>query len=379
MENLVFKALLLNILFFFSSCNGQHTPVRSTFIWQTRQYIGDDEFKRLDTLGISHLYVRYGDIRWNPYLKKAEPVDPDYDHYYADTGDDITAVIFITSDVMLHLDKNGLQELAKNVAGMFNTIHHEYAQNNRTTQKISLYNNDSGEYDEERYHKEVEKVSESWLKNNRELMIDCDWTVGSKENYFEFLGYLKKELPDINISSTLRLWQYRDYKTAGVPPVDRCMLMCYSTGDPADPNEENAIFDLKMLKLFLNHDHYPAHIDIALPVYSWATLYRSGEFRGILSPVTSEELTSNPKLFEQKDSSRFIVRCDTVIGDTYYRYGDELRFQGIEPSMLFKMAEWIKDHIKISSSTRISLFSYDPKYFNQLGNENIKKIYNIFN
>lgn len=362
----------------FCSCNGQSRPIRSTFIWQTQQYIGSEEFQRLDTLGINHLYVRYGDIRWNPYLKQAEPVDPDFDVYYPATGEHITAVIFITNDVMLHLENEGLNILAKKIAAMFKTIHEEYAQNNRASQKISLYDTPSGEYDEDAYKKALGEVKKNWLENNRELMIDCDWTMGSKDHYFEFLKLLKKELPGIKISSSLRLWQYRDYKTAGVPPVDRCMLMCYSTGDPSNPTEENAIFNMKTLQQFLNHDNYPTDVDIALPVYSWATLFRAGEFRGILSPMTIDNLTSNPSLFERKDSCLFIVRCDTVIGETYYRYGDELRFQGLETTTLISMAEWIKNHIKISSSTRIALFSYNPQYFNQLGNENIRKIYSIF-
>ncbi|KAF5030741.1 hypothetical protein DSECCO2_635030 [anaerobic digester metagenome] len=223
-----------------------------------------------------------------------------------------------------------------------------------------------------------DSIASHWMSENNELLIDCDWTVSTKEKYFSLLKELQKLDKNIEIQSTLRLWQYRDHELAGVPPVDRCLLMCYSTGNPSDPDEENAIVDLKTIKEYINHSDYPKELDIALPVYSWAVLFRKNEFRGIISPLTMAELKEMTFLEQMKDSTRFRVKTDTVIGDLYYRYGDELRFQGVNTKELTDIATWVDQKINPGKNSRVSLFSYDTLYFNQIGNENIDKIFHIF-
>lgn len=380
MKNTPFQLILFSFvsIMIFCSCKGQNKPIFSTFIWKDRQYLSSDEFQRLDTLGISHLYVRYGDVRWNPFLRKAEPVDAGSEYYTPMTGESVTGVIFITNDVLLNTSMNEIESLGDHVAQMFKSMHENYARNNQLTKDIPWYDKD-GEYNNEFHQEKVEEKAKIWLEQNKELLIDCDWTLASRDKYFELLKQLKKQLPEIKITSTLRLWQYRDYQLAGVPPVHKCLLMCYSTGDPSDPKEENAIFDQQRLEQFLTHDEYPTDIDIALPVYSWACLFRNGKFRGIISPITLEEIKEQNNLFELKENQTFIVKCDTVIGNLYYRYGDELKFQGVSADDLKTMALFIKGKISLKPDARIGLFSYSEKNFNTLGNENIQKIFKIFN
>jgi hypothetical protein len=120
-------------------------------------------------------------------------------------------------------------------------------------------------------------------------------------------------------------------------------------------------------------------LDIALPVYSWGTLFRNSEFAGIISPLSINYLEENPALFEKKDSVNFIIQTDTVLGNTYYRFGDELHYQGVNAEELINIAKWIKKMVKPDNAAIISFFSYDPLYFNQIGHENIRKVFHIFN
>lgn len=381
--------LFIPIIIVLYSCSSADKPERSSFIWENdyfNNYLSDEDQTRLDSLGITHFYVKYADVQWNLFYEMAEPVYHD-DKYGSFNLINITPVIFITNDVLLFSSPADIKPLAEKIHNLYCYIH----QKNAEKLMQSFYKNKYDRWTDEssdnfdnwtRYYEAVEDDPDSivskWTADNNELLIDCDWTVSTKEKYFSLLKELQKLDAKIEIQSTLRLWQYRDHELAGVPPVDRCLLMCYSTGNPADPDEENAIVDLKTIKEYINHSGYPKELDIALPVYSWAVLFRNKEFRGIISPVTLTELKEMSFLEQLKDTTRFLVKTDTVIGDLYYRYGDELRFQGVNTKELTDIATWVDKKINPGKNARVSLFSYDTLYFNQIGNENIDKIFHIF-
>jgi hypothetical protein len=289
----------------------------------------------------------------------------------------ITPVIFITNDVLEFTEASGIKELAGKIASLYKSMRKRFAEQYSDRIYWNMvymddYQNENG------CRLKTDSMKKVWEKENTQLLIDCDWSVSTKDKYFEMLSEMDTLLPNTEIQSSLRLWQYRDHDLAGIPPVKRCLLMCYSTGDPTNADEKNAIVDLESIKTYINHSHYPLKLDIALPVYSWATLFRNSKFKGILSPMTLDELKENSELCKQTDSTIFTVICDTVIGDTYFRYGDELRFQGVNADELLQIASWVHSKVKSGKGDKISLFCYDTLYFNQIGDENIKKVYSIF-
>lgn len=55
--------------------------------------------------------------------------------------------------------------------------------------------------------------------------------------------------------------------------------MCYNISDIKNPGTENSIFtEGEARKYFTNINKYPLPLDIALPAFSWAVVYRNGKF-----------------------------------------------------------------------------------------------------
>ncbi|PKP04664.1 MAG: hypothetical protein CVU11_03700 [Bacteroidetes bacterium HGW-Bacteroidetes-6] len=373
----LYLLLALIPVVFMSSCTGDKQPTRSVFLWKTNQELGGPDRNRLDSLGISHYYIRYADIRWNPIYRVVEPVSGAEPGYSFSVPYRVTPVLFITNDVLANTNTDNLPELATHIVKLYTGINSKFAYEYASGLMRKFYDYSEGKQMIHLFN-HPDTFARRWEKRNRTLLIDCDWTVSTRKKYFELLAEIDRLLPEIEVESSLRLWQYRDYKLSGVPPVNRCLLMCYSTGDPADPDEHNAIVDYKTIREYINHSHYPLDLDIALPVYSWATLFRNNKFAGIISPMSLNELVTDTILYFRNDSTRFIVKCDTVMGNTYYRYGDEVHYQGIDAEELMNIAAWIDKTIDPGANDKISLFSYDTLYFNQIGDENIKKVFRIF-
>lgn len=379
----IIKFSLLFVLFSaftLKSCKQVDGPKRSVFLWKTNEGLKESDQKTLESLEITHTYIRFGDIEWNPVFQRSEPIEGadswDFDamSYYS------TAVIFITNEVLQNLEFPEVKDLAIKVAAFYNEKQDDfssrygriYAYENIEYENYSDVNWDAVKI-------KSDSLKDDWNLRNNQLLIDCDWSVSTKDKYFSLLKELKIILQKTEIQSTIRLWQYRDYKLAGIPPVKRGLLMCYSTGDPKDINTENAIVDYASIQEYITHSRYPMKLDIALPVYSWGTLFRNSEFAGIISPLSINYLEENPALFEKKDSVNFIIQTDTVLGNTYYRFGDELHYQGVNAEELINIAKWVKKMVKPDKAAIISFFSYDPLYFNQIGHENIRKVFHIFN
>ena len=376
--SLFFKLTLLPIIIplmiLFS--NNNKKPIYSVFLWKNQQNFKESDKNLLDSLEISHYFIRYADIEWNPIYQRNEPIKGVKFNYNNIIPENISPVIFITNEVLLHSPPENIYKLAKNISDLYQFRHRELAEDFAWAKISKTKEYKSYNYKEKQ--KKADSLSQIWIKNNNILLIDCDWSTSTKKPYFNLLQKLQKLLPNIEIQSSLRLWQYRDYKLAGVPPVNRCLLMCYSTGDPKDANIKNAIVDFRSIQEYITHSKYPLELDIALPVYSWASIFRDDEFIGLLSPFSFEKLKMNPEIYKQKDSTTYILNCDTVMGNTYFRYGDELHYQGINIKELIQIAEHINKKIKIDKDDKISLFSYDTIYFNQLGHENILEVYHIF-
>ncbi|MEZ0130235.1 hypothetical protein AB9T88_10920, partial [Flavobacterium sp. LBUM151] len=60
------------------------------------------------------------------------------------------------------------------------------------------------------------------------------------------------------------------------------------------------------------------------------------------------------------------------------RNGDEIRIEKISEDELEKMISIIKDKIKIDNETKVTFFSFDKKYINDYGTQNISGYYARF-
>ena len=78
------------------------------------------------------------------------------------------------------------------------------------------------------------------------------------------------------LSATIRLHQVKYYKQAGIPPVDRGMLMFYNMGKLNALTAENSIYNSNDAAGYIETvDDYPLKLDLALPAFSWAVHFRN--------------------------------------------------------------------------------------------------------
>lgn len=172
-----------------------------------------------------------------------------------------------------------------------------------------------------------------------EIQVDCDWTERSKERYFTFLKMLKEKSAK-KVSVTIRLHQVKYYRNTGVPPVDYGVLMYYNMSDFRDIESRNYILDLELAKQYhFNFDSYPLALNLALPLYSQATIIRFSKVAGLMEGVREKELTKHFKklkghLFEVQETHYFKGRL-------FYK-GDKVRVDEVSMEMLRKSMDELK-------------------------------------
>jgi hypothetical protein len=324
--------------------------------------------------------VRFFDIDWNPYAKEPLPVATIYDIRLNNSKPDITPSIFITNEVVLQSSKQQLDSLAVRIARRVHQIGvkmNEVTADNNTN--AIVYPKDY--YKNENYKRldydSVKSIELAKLKVDfKEILIDCDWTQKSQKNYFYLLHQIKKEYSTAKIAATIRLWQYKYAEKAGTPPVDKGLLMCYNISKPDDFKTKNSIGTSEELAQYITHDKYKLKLDIALPLYSWAVVFRGNQFKGILSDY--DQLRNDSLKLKKISDSKYILQDDVLIGQTYLRNGDEIRIEKISEDELEKMISIVKSKIKIDNQTKVTFFSFDKKYINDYGIPNITDYYARF-
>lgn len=190
--------------------------------------------------------------------------------------------------------------------------------------------------------------------------FDCDWTPSTRTAFFSFLQKIRLYLPpDNQLSATIRLHQYKFPKQTGVPPVDRGMLMLYNTGDLDDPAETNSIFKTTDAQRYLigAPARYALPLDVALPIFSWALVFRNQEFWKII-PDPNPAMWADTSRFERLNATRFRIRQGTFVGGHYLRPDDQLRVESIAPSLL-KQAAQLAAQTDLASNATIAFFHLD--------------------
>jgi len=378
MKSIIF--ILLFALLNGAGCEKEHEVVRSFCYWKTNLNFEKEDDSLIRELNVKHLYVRFFDIDWNPYAKEPLPVATIQNIGLNESNPEITPSIFITNEVVLESNKNQLDSLAGRIAKRVEQI--GIKMNETKADKIAnaiVYPKDY--YKQQNYKRinydSVKAIELAKLKVDfKEILIDCDWTEKSKNNYFYLLQQIKKGFPTAKISATIRLWQYKYASKAGIPSVDKGLLMCYNLTKPEDFKTKNSIGTSDELAEYITHDQYKLKLDIALPLYSWAVVFRGNQFKGILSDY--DQLLNDSIKLKKTSDSKYVLQDDVLIGQTYLRNGDEIRIEKISEDEIGKMISVLKDKIKIDNQTKVTFFSFDKKYINDYGTQNISGYYESF-
>lgn len=290
--------------------------------WKTTLALSSSELTYLDSLGCKKLYVKVLDIGrdWptgeiQPYSRLEMTDTTGLSRF------EIVPTIFITNEVFKKISEENIEWLAGKVA-----------------------------------------ASLLVFLSGREVQFDCDWTPSTRDAFFLFLKKITKHLPaNTRLSATIRLHQYKFPEKTGVPPVERGMLMFYNTGDIENPDEKNSIFRPEDAEkyLFGAPKNYPLPLDVALPVFSWALVYREGELWKIVPEVSENELNDTTR-FEKISNQQptFHLQKGTFLSAHYLRPGDLLRMETISPDLLLEAAQ-LAAQADLADDAAVAFFHLD--------------------
>ncbi|MBL7798744.1 MAG: hypothetical protein JNJ90_19760 [Saprospiraceae bacterium] len=309
-----------------TACQAPPQPVQPAFFhWKNRLAPTPTEIFLLDSLNCRTLYVKFLDI--------ARDADGTIRPYSLLTVDDtaglagrtIVPCVFITNNVFQHISEEKLDWLAQKTATAIIKITEQFPPSTNLP---------------------VNQSTSQPVNQSTEIQFDCDWTDATRAAFFSFLKKIRRLLPSgTRLSATIRLHQYKFPDRTGVPPVDRGLLMLYNTGDIHDPDEPNSIFQPAAAEKYLHGapPEYPLPLDVALPAYSWALIYRDGELWKIVPNVEPPQ-NSTPKTQHSK--------LPNLLPD------DHVRYETVDTNLL-RQAATLAAGIRLARDARVAFFHLD--------------------
>ncbi|OCA71671.1 hypothetical protein BBI00_18400 [Chryseobacterium arthrosphaerae] len=297
----------LFILLLIASCSSKEKHPYTFYYWKTNLKLDPEEKRVLDKAPVPFLYTRFFDV--DKIDGKFQPVAVITKDASFQTSKQIVPTVFITNPALLGISPDEITFLAE-------SIHH-------LVQKKA-----------EEYH----------LKINNEIQIDCDWTAGTREDYFKFLKELKR-VSGKEITCTLRLHQVKDKKNTGIPPVEKVYLMCYSTSSPLEKSDKNSILDVSTLRSYLSKlEDYPVKkIEVALPVYSWGIVTNHLEKHRLINALSEKDL-DNPN-FKRISPSEVEILKDGFYFGNYMNKGFTIKVEEISEEQLEEVISFLQKKI----------------------------------
>ncbi|RKS96198.1 hypothetical protein [Chryseobacterium defluvii] len=278
------------------SCSEKEIHEYTFYYWKTHLSLKPEEKKVLDKAKVPFLYTRFFDV--DKVNGKFQPVAVITKDQSFQTNKQIVPTVFVTNRALLKISEDEIKFLAQ-------SIHH-------LIQK---------------------KTEEYGLKINNEIQIDCDWTNGTRDDYFKFLKELKK-ISGKEITCTLRLHQVKDKNLTGIPPVKKVYLMCYSTSSPLETSDKNSILDIHILKSYLSKlEDYPIKsIEVALPIYSWGIVTNHLGKHKLINALSLKDL-DNPA-FRKIGENEIIITKDGFYFGNFLNKGFTIKVEEITESQL---------------------------------------------
>lgn len=368
-------------LYCLHSCQSEERTTRSFCYWKTSFDLSHVDDSLRNCLKVNHFYLRLFDVDWNPYENEAQPVGSVDRWWHGNLGDcELTPTVFITNTVMEKSSTEQLDSLAVRIKTRINTILNKYASDfayQKASDYVQKYQSDYYFYGHIRDSITPIARKDFFKRAGSEILIDCDWSEKSRNNYFYFLDQMKKRCSGSEIAATLRLWQFKYREKAGIPPVNRCLLMCYNMQNPGNYEVNNSIGSTSEIAKYITNATYPKSLDVALPLFGWAVLYRGKTYKGLISDSWFREHAKDTALLHLYTPNHYQFVSDQVIGNTYVRYGDELRTEQISPKELGDIVRFIKQHLSLESNARITFFAWDTAYIQQYGVKNLTSYYRM--
>lgn len=302
------KIVLLLLILILSNCKEIQPKDHTFYYWKTNLSLNNVERSALQNAKVPLLYTRFFDV--DKINGKFQPVgvitkDPTFQ-----TDKKIVPVVFLKNEIFINIKEDEIHFLAKSIQNL------------------------------------IQKKSKEFNLNiNNEIQIDCDWTNGTKIDYFKFLETLK-QISGANITCTLRLHQVKDKKQTGIPPVGKVYLMCYATSSPLENSTKNSILDVPTLKNYLSDlQNYPLKMDIALPIYSWGIVTNFEGKHKLINAVTLEDLEKNPNFIKISENI-FRVQTEGFYFGMYFSKDFTVKVESISQENLDETLKFIENKIE---------------------------------
>lgn len=316
------RFLLLTLFIFLISCQKETKPHPYTFYyWKTSLSLSKSESDALKKADAPYLYTRFFDV--DKVDGKFQPVATITKNESFQTDKEIVPVVFIMNRAFLNIKPEEIDFLAKSVSDLIQ-----------------------------------KKNSEFGFTKSNEIQIDCDWTSGTRDDYFQFLKKLK-EISDKEITSTLRLHQVKDKKIMGIPPISKVYLMCYSTSSPLEDSNKNSILDVQLLKNYLSKlEDYPIkNIDIALPIYSWGIVTNHLGKHRLINALNEKDL-ENPDFKKLSETEAEVLKDGFYFGN-FLNKGFKIKVEKISDKQLDEVTDFLDKKI---NQYHIVYYQLDNKF-----------------
>ena len=324
--------LLLPLLLLWA-CHKQAAPATlSVYYWKTHFSLDTPQRQFLSEYAIQKLYIRYCDI----ILSGGEAI-PDAP-VELDTitlkDKEVIPVIYLKNEVFLS-DKVSAELLAE---------------------KLSKY---------------IEQINHTYNLTVKEVQLDCDWSLRSKERYFDFIKYFKAKTPYL-LSATIRLHQVKYHDRTGIPPVNYGVLMYYNMGK-ITATGANSIYDRATAEKYLPAlRSYPLPLKVALPIFSWGVHSIAGEVTDLVGGFSFAEADTLSQLSRMGNSDCYLVTEAMTYKGQRWQKGDVIKVEEISQSDLLTMKADLTKYLK-SATKEIILYdlnknidTYEKNFFKKL-------------
>lgn len=324
------KVFILLLMLLLSACQQKQAPVElSVYYWKTSLSLSPDEQNFIKDNAIQKLYVRYCDVALRE--GQAVPVAPiEIDTAFV-KNKEIIPVIYLKNKVFLE-GKTSEEVLAK---------------------QLNRY---------------IAQINTSYGLRVKEIQLDCDWTLASKERYFKFVEYFRAQNNYI-LSATIRLHQVKHYTTTGIPKVDYGVLMYYNMGN-ITPTGANSIYDHQVAKAYLSSlKAYPLELKVALPIFSWGVHSVAGEVTNLVGGLTSAQMDTLKGASRLGESNCYLIEEQLMYKGRLWQKGDILKVEEISPADLYSMKKDLFKYMKrppkeiILYDLNTSINNYEKDFF----------------
>jgi hypothetical protein len=320
-----------------NSCRDRQDIHSSFYYWKTSFSLTTQQSALLKEAAENQLYLRLFDVIWNAEAGAAIPnalLSADQ----IPGGLKICPVIYLTNKTFENTPPGAADSLASKV--------------NQLTKRMAAL-----------HHFRYQRIQ-----------LDCDWTAGTRESYFNFLKALKR-YSGKKLEVTIRLHQIKYPERSGVPPVDKGVLMFYNMGKiSAGLQDHNSIYNPVDAEKYISFlAHYALPLDVALPVFSWAIHIRSGNVIQVYGQIGLNELNQKNN-FKQLQPNIYQASKGFYMQGIYVKNGDVFKFEHIELHKLHQAAAQLAKYLPPLNNRNIIYYEISSNSFSSLSAKDIREV-----